>query len=376
MLEKRYIDLETKPDMRQCLDRVYAWWEGELLDRPPVRFSRHNAEFDVIDSSGKKWKSLKDRWFDAEYQVEKCLKQIEEKKFVGETFPMFWPNLGPNMFAACYGCPCEYAEVTAWAEPILKDLPGADHLPQFDWQNEYIKKLDEMTDLALAQSKGRFLVGYSDIICGLDCCAALRGTEDLLLDLIDQPEKVGALNDSTVDDFLKLYDHFDKKLKDAGQISITWMNIPSYGKMYIPDCDFSFMISTEKFAGFAVSGLEKICLHMDHNIFHMDGKGVAKHLDEILKLPKINAIQWVQGLGEDQPIMQWVPLIKKIQAAGKGVVVDLMLNELDAFMLSVSPKGIYLCIETNDLTEEQEVLKKLEKWVRRKKWLVDPARMY
>ncbi|MDR0720635.1 MAG: substrate-binding domain-containing protein [Treponema sp.] len=102
---------------------------------------------------------------------------------------------------------------------------------------------------------------------------------------------------------------------------------------------------------------------MDHNIFHMDGKGVAKHLDEIIKLPKLNAIQWVQGLGEDQPIMQWVPLVKKIQAAGKGVVVDLMLNELDAFMSSVSPKGIYLCIETDNLEEEQEVLKKLEKWV-------------
>ena len=60
---------------------------------------------------------------------------------------------------------------------------------------------------------------------------------------------------------------------------------------------------------------------MTHNIFHLDGKGVARHLDEILNVPEIQAIQWVQGAGADQPILPWLPLIKKIQTAGKGVVV-------------------------------------------------------
>ena len=83
---------------------------------------------------------------------------------------------------------------------------------------------------------------------------------------------------------------------------------------------------------------------MTHNIFHCDGKGVANHLDRILEVPEINAIQWVQGMAEDQPIMQWVPLIKKIQAAGKSVIVDLQLNELNDFMATVEKKGIYLCI--------------------------------
>lgn len=61
---------------------------------------------------------------------------------------------------------------------------------------------------------------------------------------------------------------------------------------------------------------------MTHNIFHMDGKGVAHHMDAILELPNVQAIQWVQGVADDMPIMQWTPLIQKIQAAGKSVVVD------------------------------------------------------
>jgi hypothetical protein len=356
------VELELKPDMEQALERVYAWYEGELLDRPPVRFSRHNEEYDNADSSGRTWPSLKDRWFDAEYQIEKFISGTRQKTFLAETFPVYWPNLGPNVFAAGFGCPYVFGEVTAWAEPLLDELPAKDALPQFDWQNEYLKKLDELTALALEQAEGRFLVGYTDLHPGMDWCAALRGTEPFLLDIYDDPEKVHVLSDACLEDFLKLYDYFDAKLKKRRQLSVTWMNIPSFGKMDIPSCDFSAMISTEQFVEFALPGLVRECMHMDYNIFHMDGKGVARHLDEILTLPKLKGIQWVQGLGEDQPILQWIPLIKKIQAAGKGVVVDLTPDELGPFMAEVPAKGIYLCVSTDGVEEERAVLKRIEKW--------------
>ena len=80
------------------------------------------------------------------------------------------------------------------------------------------------------------------------------------------------------------------------------------------------------------------------NIFHLDGRGVARHLDAILELPNVNAIQWVQGVGLDQPILQWTPLIRKIQAAGKSVVVDLTVQELEPFIDAVAPEGILLCL--------------------------------
>jgi hypothetical protein len=356
------VEAEFKSDMEQALERVYAWYQGELLDRPPVRFSRHNEEYELTDSSGRTWPSLKDRWFDAEYQLEKFIATVRTKSFLGETFPVYWPNLGPNVFAAGFGCPYVFGEVTAWAEPLLSELPAKSSMPKFDWHNEYLKKLDELTALALEQARGRFLVGYTDIHPGMDWCAALRGTESFLLDIYDDPEMVRILSDACLEDFFAFYDHFDAALKEQGQLSVTWMNIPSFGKMHIPGCDFSSMISSEQFIEFAMPGLARECMHMDHNIFHMDGKGVARHLDQILTLPKVQAIQWVQGVGEDQPILQWIPLIKKIQAAGKGVVVDVTLAELEKFMAEVPAKGIYLCISTNGAEEERAVLKRLEKW--------------
>jgi hypothetical protein len=50
-----------------------------------------------------------------------------------------------------------------------------------------------------------------------------------------------------------------------------------------------------------------------------------------------------------QAIMQWVPLIKKVLAAGKSIIVDLQHSELEDFIAAMdSPKGIYLRIDSDD----------------------------
>ena len=102
------------------------------------------------------------------------------------------------------------------------------------------------------------------------------------------------------------------------------------------------MVSTKFFERFAKPVIARETKLFEHNIFHLDGKGVARHLDSILDIDSIGAIQWVQGAGDDKPIMQWVELIKKIQAAGKGVIVDVMPDELEQFMDAVQPKGCLL----------------------------------
>jgi hypothetical protein len=100
---------------------------------------------------------------------------------------------------------------------------------------------------------------------------------------------------------------------------------------------------------------------MTHNIFHVDGKGMLRHLDHILSIPQIQALQWVQGVGDDLPILQWLPVIKRIQAAGKGVVVDLRLDELEPFIAAMEPDGLYLCIPAEE-DIQPDILKRVEKW--------------
>jgi len=352
-----------KPDAQKCLDRIDAWFCQEIIDRPPVRFYHHNIEYEnaqQLDTG--RWATLEDRWFDAEYQIDAFEASIAGRTFHGETFPVFWPNLGPNVYSAFYGGRLDFAEVTSWYEPVVETPEDLGALGEDFRGNRYFRKLEEMTRLALERCGGRYWVGYSDFHPSLDCVAAWRGPTALLEDMMAEPESLAPLSRLAVRDFHAIFDHFDAMAKAAGHPSITWLGIPSYpGKLHIPSCDLSSMISTPLFEEFSLPSLKHECEGMHHNIYHVDGPGVARHLDVLLAMPEIHAIQWVQGMTTDTPILQWVPLIRRVQAAGKSIVVDLQLAELEEFMSRVRPEGIFLCVDVPE-GSEKDVLKKLQRW--------------
>jgi hypothetical protein len=136
------------------------------------------------------------------------------------------------------------------------------------------------------------------------------------------------------------------------------MNIPSYQTFNVLACDFAVNVSRNHFGEFCMPVLQREAELFTHNVFHLDGPGVAKNIDAILTLPNLSAVQWVQGYGKNEPIMQWVGLIRKIQEAGKSVIVDLKLSELDEFLRHVDPMGIMLWVPASP-NEQPEVISKL-----------------
>ncbi len=55
-------------------------------------------------------------------------------------------------------------------------------------QNEYYKKMLEITQAAVEDGKGKYLVGVTDIHPGLDGLVSMRGPQELCMDTLDQPE--------------------------------------------------------------------------------------------------------------------------------------------------------------------------------------------
>jgi hypothetical protein len=357
------LDLQGMPGADRAMQRIEAWYHCQVLDRAPVRFMAHNAFLDTgVDYSRLSPQERRARWFDVEHQIDLFERSIAGRTFHGETFPIFWPNLGPNVYAAFYGADLEFGEVTSWSAPILHDWDNLEAL-QLDRNNVYWNKIEELTVCALQRCPGRYLVGYTDLHPGLDCAAAWRGMDQLCLDLVDSPPQARRLIERAIADFEAVYDHFDALLKARDQPSSSWMGIPSFGRMHIPSCDFAALISPRLFEEFGLPILQREVKGMTHNIFHLDGKGVARHLDTILTVPGVHAIQWVQGVGDDLPIMQWVPFIKAIQARGVPVVVDLNKSELDDFMEVMDPEGVFLWIATESEEEELALLNKIQNWI-------------
>ena len=354
--------MDCKPDAERCLARVEAWFHQAIMDRVPVRFQHHNAQHERearLDRT--RWASLEARWLDVEYQLEAFERSLAGRVFLGETFPLFMPNLGPNVYSAFYAGRLEFADVTSWYEPVITDMEDLSALEANPFASDYFRKLDALSRAAFERGKNRYLVGYPDLHPSLDCAAAWRGISELCLDLATEPEKVQPLLEKSVADFHRIFDHFDTLQKAHGQPSVTWIALPTAGKMHIPSCDVAAMMSPAYFARFSLPLLKRELAGMTHCVYHVDGKGVAQHLDHILALPEIRGIQWVQGLGKDAPIMQWVPLLKRIQQAGTSIVVDLQLTELEPFIAAMKPEGVLLCLGVEPDLQEA-VLKRVAKW--------------
>jgi hypothetical protein len=354
--------LSTKPDFQRCMERIEAWFHQEIIDRAPVRFYKHNAQFESgepLDTA--RWSSLEERWLDSAYQIESFERSIAGKVFHAETFPVFVPNLGPSVYSAFYAGRLQFAEITSWYEPVIGDLDDLSILQSDPFANRYFRKLEEQTRAALDACGDRYWVGYTDLHPSLDCLAAWRGLDALFLDMATAPEKLTQLADLSVRDFQRIFGHFDSMLRGHGQPSVTWLNLPCAGRFHIPSCDVAAMISTRHFRQFSLPQLRRELSGMDRAVYHVDGKDVARHLEVILEQPEIQAIQWVQGLEADWPILQWIPLLKRILAAGKSVLVDVPTEELDEFMDRLPPEGVFLCLGVRE-GEEEAILRRIERW--------------
>jgi hypothetical protein len=234
-----------KPDFDECLARIYAWYEQRLSDRPPVRFHHHNVEYERQRTAAGPWNTARQRWLDVEFQVKTFMDSLRDAKFLGETFPVFWPNLSAVVYNLFVGQPADFDDVTAWTHPWVDDL---DHLPDLRVQRdgEYFRTVEALTARALELAEGRFLVGYTDMYAGIDCTAGLRGTERMCLDLVTDPQGILRLIERAFEEYPAVYAHFDRQLKAHDQLSVTWMNLPSFGTFNVLACEQAEILERAK----------------------------------------------------------------------------------------------------------------------------------
>jgi hypothetical protein len=354
---------KLKPDFETVLERYEAWWACEIVDRPlasityPVSPDRRRAV------PTKAHQTLRDRWMDTEYVVKVTAAHVHNTVYYADALPVAFPNLGPEVFSAFYGCPLVFGETTSWSEPILEDWsPASTDALRLDEGNVYFRKILELTDALLEVAANSFIVGYTDLHPGGDALAAFRDPEQLCVDMVEHPEAVKALCDRITDDFLTVYDLYHRRLQVAGMPSSTWLNATCRGRFHVPSNDFSCMISERMFQDTFVPGIERECRHMDRNIYHLDGPQALRFLDLLLAMPEIHAIQWVPGAGYDH-WADWIEVYQRIQAAGKAFCLYPPVDELDDVFDVLRPEGAWLIVRgVRDAAAAEAALAKISRW--------------
>lgn len=357
-----------KPDYAKSRQRIEAFWERQVLDRPVVQFDLMRPPNEQMPLPESRHGSARARWLDAEYQAQWHLAALSNREFLGDTLPVAFPNLGPELFAAFYGCPLHFGDYgTSWTEPILHDWDQMDQI-QMDWENPWLAKLHEMTDAFLAVGRDTFITGMTDWHPGGDWLAAVRDPANLAMDLILEPEGVKRLLARAEEDYYRVYDVFYAKLRAHGQPIATWLPLVAEGRYYVPSNDFSYMISPAMFNEFFLPGLARECAFLERSIYHVDGPGALRHLDAILSIPELDAVQWVYGAG-NEGFHRWVEVYRCIQGAGKGVEVICGFDEIEAVMATLSPEGLFLSVqEVPNREAGLDMLARLTRWCAGKSW--------
>ncbi len=173
-------------------------------------------------------------------------------------------------------------------------------------------------------------------------------------------ESVGAQYIGLVTDRHPFFTVRRSALSFAGQPTTTWLPFLHTGRAYATNCDFMCMISSKMFQEAFLPSLLKEIEYLDRNVFHLDGPGALKHLDTMLALEQLDALQWVFGDGNG-PSQKWIEVYRKGQAAGKALQIFAdSPEEARRIADHIQPNGVWFIISK---ACSQGEVKSLTKWL-------------
>lgn len=352
--------IDAISDWEARVARQDAFWACAIIDRPVVCMTVRKEKPESPWPSEKTYATCRDRWMDTERVVEQAVAYARNTEYLGDALPTAWPNLGPELFSSFFGMEMDYTADTSWGIPNLHDWSQAGALV-FSEENVYWKKLEEMTAALLEAGKGLFYTGFSDMHPGGDAIAAFRDPMQLNLDLLTNPGDVARLLARVNAEYAKVFDTYHAWFAAANQAITSWPGIVSSKKWYVPSNDFSCMISKEMFDTMFVPGIIDECRHLEAAIYHLDGPGALRHLDSLLGIDALNAIQWVFGAGNGVA-SDWIPVYRRCQAAGKGIQIFASAEEIETLVSNLHPEGVWLGVSVRDREEAMAVLDRVSKW--------------
>jgi 5-methyltetrahydrofolate--homocysteine methyltransferase len=199
----------------------------------------------------------------------------------------------------------------------------------------------------------------------------MRGTQNLCFDLLDTPDIIKELIRQLDGLFFKYYDAMYDIVKNKdGSSSYTAFKIWGPGKTSKIQCDFSSIMSPEQFREFVLPSLKRECVTLDKTLYHLDGTDAIKHLDAVLEIEELNAVQWEPGdYNVDGGAETWYPLYDKIRAADKGLWIAFREGKIEDWIYKAEKlvkrygsSGLYLIFPIMSESYAKEILKAANGW--------------
>jgi len=352
--------LKWKADWETAKANLIEWWGRKglaLCLMSPRRvaleqLSKPAAPADVTS-----------RWLDADYRRRCAEYEMVNTCYFAEAFPYFDVYVGPGSTATFLGSEPHFAPNTVWYEPCISDPAGCGPI-RFDPAGKWFQAHLAITQEGLSRADGRYIVGIPDLVENLDILAAMRGNEELLMDLIERPTWIAGKLEEINQAYFEAFDALYKLIRADGGNVYCAFRIWGPGKTAKVQCDISCMISPQAFNELCLPPLREQCRWLDYSMYHLDGEEALGHLDSLLSIDELDAIEWTPnthrpsgGSGE------WYGLYKRIKQAGKSVqAIDVRPDEVIPLLDAVGPEGMFLHVWADDEETAGKLLEKTEQY--------------
>jgi hypothetical protein len=250
------------------------------------------------------------------------------------------------------------ASDTTWTEPLIDDGWGNEPHWTLRQDHPWWCRLGQLLDLVAADAAGRYLVMTPDLGGSGDVLLNLRGSEGLCLDVLERPERIRRAVEAIYPAWHQAWRELYRRTLDRGAGLLHWLGIWSSRPYAIPACDFCCMISPDDFRRLLLDDIARQAAAAGRAVFHLDGPGATRHLDALLELPQIHAIQFTPGQGTTSTL-PWIDMFKRIQQRGKALYVFTPAQEVLTLAEALRPQGLAIAVEgagsprqINDLFEQ------------------------
>jgi len=348
----------------KALQRNEAFWNGQLEDGPLMWVT---APGDKPSPSVQEPASEEELWTNVDYVIAAAESALAGTHYAGDALPVFCPWLGPDQFAAWLGAELllRPRQSTSWSKPFVRDWDRHSELriePDNYWWRIYLQILRE----SVRVGQGKWVTGYPDLHSGIDGLSAIRGAEELAADLVTRPAVIHRAMRQVTELWKFVVDTVSAILLPARQGTSNWTTGWSRDRfLCIGQNDYSCMISAPMFEEFCWQDNFECCAHVDHALYHLDGPGALRHLPLLLRLARLDCIQWIQGAGQPLP-SEWVPLLQQIQAGGKSVQLyygeghgadaDLR-HEIDVLARILDPTRLFIWATVKSAQAAEEIVR-------------------
>lgn len=284
-------------------------------------------------------------------------------QYPADNLPLAHVDYGCVQLAACFGSEPFFEDDTVWYNDCIADPATCPPL-RLDKTQRWWRTYDAILQEVVRVSGGDFIVGAPAFGSNLDVLAELRGTQNLMYDFTDHPgwlhEKLEEINQA----FFEAFDHYYERIRLAdGSSAYTHFMLWGPGKTSQVQCDNAAMISPDMFQEFVVPPLRRQCAWLDNSLFHLDGSNCICHLDHLLAIDELDAVQWTPGEGQPGAgDRKWFDLYRRVLAAGKSVqILGANLAQACDVLDTFGGKGVYLGVNVKDEREAATIIGRVDK---------------